>query len=118
MSDATRAIAEKYLDEMLAAEAATDYAAFVKRFEERDIVHFGESKFRKDMYAIRMDLGEYRSREYLGSLRGPRDPDHPDRYPNGVRHVWRGVHEKNETVIVVGLHERDGTFHVNEFRYH
>ena len=110
----TRATAERYLDEMLAAESDTDYRAFTRRFEPKDLEDFGESRFKKSMYAIREDLGEYRDREYLGSLRGFVDADRPDRRPGGVRHVWRGVFEKNETVIVVGLHERDGKVHVSE----
>ena len=114
----TRATAEQYLDEMLAAEGDDDYAAFTRRFEQKDLEDYGESRFRKDMYAIREDFGEYRDREYLGSLKGFVDADQPDRHPGGVRHVWRGIFEKNETVIVVGLHERDGTVHVNEIMYY
>ena len=110
-------IAESYLDEMLAAEEAVDYDAFVRRFETRDIEHFGASRFKKDMYAIREDYGDYRSREYLGCLAGKHDPDRPDRHPGCIRYVWRGVFEKSETLIVVGLFTRDGTAYVNEYMY-
>ena len=110
----TRATAEQYLDEMLAAERDSDYGAFTRRFERKDLENFGESRFRKEMFAVREDFGEYRDREYLGSLKGFVDADRPDRHPGCVRYVWRAVFEKNETVIVVGLHERDGKVHVNE----
>lgn len=112
-----QSIAEQYLDEMLAAEATDDYELFVKRFEKQGIVDFGESKFKKDMYAIREDLGNYRGREYFGSLKGFNNVDNPDRHPGCVRHVWKGIFEKNETIITVGIHERDGVFYVNEIMY-
>lgn len=51
--DNTRAIAEQYLDEMLAAEASMDYQSFVARFQKQDVANFGESRFKKAMYAIR-----------------------------------------------------------------
>jgi len=110
-------IVEQYLDEMLEAEANLDLDGFVKRFEPQDISGFGESRFKKDMYAIREDLGGYVSREYLGSLKGFANPDRDDARPDSVRHVWRGVFEKNETLIVVGVHESCDVLHVNEFTY-
>ena len=113
----TRATAETYLDEMLAAEESLDYEGWIARFERRFLVHFGESRFRKDLHAIRHDLGAYVTREYLGSLSGFREPEEEEKYPGCVRYVWKGVFEKNETLIVVGLHERDGTVHVNQFLY-
>ena len=101
---------EQYLDEMLAAEASLDYRSFIARFEKQDVVDFGESQFRKDMYAIREDLGEYRNREFLGALEGFKNVDCRDRHPGCRRFVWKGIFEKNETLIVVGIHEKDGVF--------
>lgn len=113
----TQKIAEQYLDEMLEAEESVDYQSFVARFEKQDVANFGQSRFKKDMYSIREDLGEYRSREYLGALKGFNDVDRSDRHSGCTRHVWRGIFEKNETLIVVGIHEKDGVYHVNEFTY-
>ncbi|MEE9322323.1 MAG: hypothetical protein V3U76_17925 [Granulosicoccus sp.] len=113
----TQKIAEQYLDEMLDAEETVDYQSWTKRFEKQDIANFGESRFKKDMYLIREDLGEYRSREFLGLLKGFKDVDHVDKHPGCIRYVWRGNFERNETIIVVGVHERDGVLYVNEFSY-
>ncbi len=112
------AIAEQYLDEMLEAEANSDHSAYVKRFEEQDLEDFGESTFRKEMFAIREELGQYTSREYLGSMKGNVNADCPDRYPDRIRHVWRGRFEKNDVIIAICLHERDGTFYVSENMYY
>lgn len=110
-------IAEQYLDEMLEAEATSDYDLFVKRFEKKDLANFGASRFKKDMYSIREDLGHYKSREYLGSLKGFSNADNPDKHPGCRRYVWRGVFEKNETIITLGIHEIDGVLYVNEIMY-
>lgn len=112
-----RRIADDYLDEMLEAEDKLDYQMFVQRLEKRDVDNFGESRFTKDMYSIRTDLGAYKSREFLGSLNGFQNVDSPDRHPECVRYVWRGLFEKNETLIIVGIHKKDDVFYVNQFTY-
>ncbi len=117
MSNNTHTIAEQYLDEMLEAENTLDYSLFVKHFEKQHIENFGESKFKKDMFAIREDLGDYKGREYLGALTGFHNPDNPNKYPNCTRYVWKGIFEKNETLIIVGIHEKDGVHYVNECIY-
>ena len=76
-----QAVAEAFLDEMLDAEARLDFSAWTKRFEPQDIANFGETRFRKDMHGIREDLGDYRSREYLGSLRAFENADNAGRRP-------------------------------------
>lgn len=113
------AMAERFLDEMVEAESEGDgnYDLFTKRFDKDTLKDFGPSRFKKEMLCIREDLGAYQSREYLGSLKGAVDVDYPDRHPGCIRYVWRGVFEKNETLITMGIHERDGTHFVNEIMY-
>lgn len=110
-------VAEEFVDEMLAAEEKLDYQLFVKRFEKKDVDNFGESRFTKDMYAIRTDLGAYQRRERLGVLNGFEDADNAGRYPGCIRYVWRGIFEKNDTLMVLGIHKKDDIFYVNEFMY-
>lgn len=45
------------------------------------------------------------------------DPDNPDKYPESVRFNWRGIFEKNETLITLGLYKKDGKFVVREIMY-
>lgn len=113
----SQATAEQYLDEMLDAEKAVDHQRFIKRFETKYVENFTESRFRKDMRSIREDLGDYRGREFLGCLKGFEDPDRLRKYPGCKRYVWKGIFEKNETLMVVGIYEKDGEIYANEFVY-
>ena len=117
MENNDKQLVETWLDEMLAAEASLDFKEWTKRFEVGSLDNFGESRFRKDMHCIREDFGDYQSRTFLGTVKGRIDPDFPDRRPNCVRYIWRGVFDKCETIIVVGLHNRGGERFINEFTY-
>lgn len=116
-SPESQRVAEEFVDEMLDAEEKLDYQLFVKRFEKKDVDNFGESRFTKDMYAIRTDLGAYQSRELLGVLNGFEDGDNAGKHPGCIRYVWRGIFEKNDTLMVLGIHKKDDIFYANEFRY-
>jgi len=113
------AIAEQYLDEMIQAELEenADYEMFTQRFDKESLKDFGPSRFKKEMLCVNEDLGRYKSREYLGSLNGFVDPDDPDKHPGCIRYNWRGIFEKNETLITLGMHIVDGEYYVNEIMY-
>ena len=113
------ALAEQILDEMIEAESQgnENYELFVKHFDQGTLSDFGPTRFKKEMMCIREDLGEYKSREYLGYLKGHVDPDHPDKHPECVRYNWRGIFEKNETLITLGIHKENGKYLVNEIMY-
>jgi len=113
------ALAEQILDEMIEAESQgnENYELFVKHFDQDTLSDFGPTRFKKEMMCIREDLGEYKSREYLGSLKGHVDPDNPDKHPECVRYNWRGIFEKNETLITLGIHKENGKYLVNEIMY-
>jgi hypothetical protein len=104
------AIAEKYLSEMLEADRTTDYAAFIERFDGIGLDGFNEDVFRSDVEHMREDLGAYKERFYLGFLQGFKNKLHA----KCLRFVWRAVYEKNEALIVLGMHEKNGTWYVNE----
>ena len=113
------ALAEEILDEMIQAEreGQEDYELFVKRFDKDTLNDFGPSRFKKEMMCIHVDLGVFKSREYLGSLKGHVDPDYPDKHPECIRYIWRGISEENETLITLGIHKQDGEYFVNEIMY-
>ncbi len=104
------AVAEQYLTEMLEADRVGDYEGFIRRFDKIDLEGFGEDVFLKDTELMREELGVYQNRFYLGSLNGFKDDNHP----RCLRFVWRAIYEKNEALIVVGIHEKDGVWYVNE----
>lgn len=113
------ALAEQILDEMIEAECEgnENYELFVKHFDKETLRDFGPTRFKKEMMCIREDLGKYKSREYLGSLKGHVDPDYPDKHPECIRYNWRGIFEKNETLITLGIHKANGKYLVNEIMY-
>ena len=113
------ALAEEILDEMIQAEreGQEDYELFVKRFDKDTLNDFGPSRFKKEIMCIHVDLGEFESRDYLGYLKGHVDPDYPDKHPECIRYIWRGIFEKNETLITLGIHKQDGEYFVNEIMY-
>lgn len=90
------AMAELFLDEMIEAELEenANYELFTKRFDVDTLKDFRPSRFKKEMMCINEDLGRYKSREYLGSLKGAIDVDDPDRHPECIRYNWRGIFEK------------------------
>ncbi|WP_250655885.1 hypothetical protein [Alkalimarinus coralli] len=103
-------IVENFLTEMLEADRTSDYEAFIKRFDKNDLEDFNKDIFLNDTALMREELGAYKSRVYLGSLNGFKDDSHP----NCLRFVWRGIYEKNEALIVLGIHQKDGVWYVNE----
>lgn len=103
-------IAEKYLAEMLEADRDEDYLAFIKRFETVDPDEFNESIFLNDVDLMREELGSYKERVYLGSLKGISESGKQ----RSLRFVWRGIYDINEALIVLGIHQKDGTWYVNE----
>ena len=108
--------AEEFLDEMIKAEEELSYAKFTQRFEQKYLVKFTEHQFFKDMRDISEDQGGYIKREFIGSISG-KQHDADERYPNLVRYLWRGVFEKCEVLISLGIYRINGTYYINEFRY-
>lgn len=104
------AIAEKYLSEMLEADRISDYDAFIKRFDKSDLAGFVKDIFLADTIKMHEELGAYKNRLYLGSLNGFKDTNHP----NSLRFVWRAIYEKNEALIVLGIHQKSGVWYVND----
>ena len=111
-------IAELYLDEMLEAEKLLDFDKWIQRREQKYLGNSNERAFRHEMYSFRENYGDYVRREYLGSTPGYENSALEHRYPKAVRHLWRGIFEKKETLITCGFYQKHGTYYVNEFVYH
>ena len=43
-----------------------------------------------------------------------KERDIAEKHPNCLRFVWRAIYEKNEALITVGIHEKNGVWLVNE----
>ncbi|GAA3921240.1 hypothetical protein [Litoribacillus peritrichatus] len=103
-------IVEAYLTDMLEADRDGDYDAFIKHFDDDDLEGFTKNTFLEDVELMREDLGAYKDRSFLGSLQGFKT----DSRSNCLRFVWRATYEKNEALIILGIHEKDGVWLVNE----
>jgi len=108
--------AEQYLDEILEAESELNYAKFVKRREERYLPNFTERDFNRAVRNLNEDCGACISREYMGSINDIL-ADVTGNFPGNVKHLWRGVCEKGEVFIVLGIYQRDGKDYVSHVNY-
>ncbi len=52
----------------------------------------------------------------MGSVAGTKRAG-DDRYPNLVRYLWRCYFEKNETLLRIGIYERDGAHYVSGMHF-
>jgi len=107
-------IAEQYLDELLEGLAEKDYAKVSRHMDEEESKDFTEKEFLRMHSDLLEDLGPYVSREYLGSISGESKVEPQQEYPEGVRHVWRGVFEKHQVFIHVGIYQKNGTHYIAE----
>lgn len=109
-----KAIAEGFLKEMLKADETGDYELFIKHYEEKDLVNFSRAGFEDDIKHMNARNGKNLSYEYFGSLQGYRDDDHEGCY----RFVWKGIYEKREALIIIGIHRKNDTWFVNTSLVH
>jgi len=110
-----RAIAEKYLDQMIAADAAKDYDAFLVPFDptEQKDSDFTKEYFDADADEMLEEAGGYKSREFLCCINGD-----DSSYAMCLRFVWKGKYEKKDFIIIVGIHQRDGDWYAHEGMWH
>ena len=108
--------AEQYLDEVLESEEEASYEKFTRRCEKKYIVSFTEAKFLRDLRDIREDFGHYVRREFMGCVAAEKRERDP-RTENMVRYVWRGIFDKNEVLITMGIYYSNGTYYTNGCNY-
>lgn len=104
-------IAEQYLDEMIEAERTNDYEAWIARFEQEDLEGFNQEIFESDIQEMNEELGAYKSRSFLETLRAASE----DRNSESHKFVWKGVYEKVDVIMIVGIHKNDGDWYVNQY---
>jgi len=110
----SQGIAEQYMDRIVEAFMEQNYEKAMQFYEEKFLVHSTEKGFRRDVLNSYEDLGAYVRREFLGSLRGESYPDEADTYPDHVRYVWRGIFEKNEGLLILGLYLKNDTYYTSD----
>lgn len=100
---------------MIAADAAKDYDAFLAPYDRADDADrdFTKEYFEADADEMLAEMGAYKSREYLGCVKGD-----DEKHKGCLRFIWKGIYEKKEVVIIVGIHPRDGEWYANEGMWH
>jgi len=107
--------AEQFVDEIIEGGFESNYQKFTRHFEKKYLVQFTKKRFLRQVRGIREDFGEYKSREFLGCVKGDTDPENMAKYPNELRYLWHAVFEKNEVLMVACIYCKDGTYHVSGF---
>lgn len=110
-------IAEQYLDEMLEGHLEMNYGKITKYVAEDELDDYTEKEFLRMHADLNEDLGPYVNREYLGAISGESRIETVQDYPEGIRHVWRGVFEKHEVFIHLGIFLKNGTHYVAEANF-
>lgn len=108
MSDAeAMKIAEKYLKEMLQADDAADFELYTKRYESKYLKEFTREIFDNDIAGMHRRNGANQGYEFLGQLRNS-TLDGLDVY----RTVWKGIYEKRDAVIEMGVYKKAEQWYV------
>jgi hypothetical protein len=100
-------ISETYLKEMLKADDAGDFELYVKRYEKKYLKEFTHERFSNDIKYMHESNGLNTGYEFLSTLRNSKVDD-LDIY----RSVWRGVYEKRDAVIEIGVYKKNNIWHV------
>ncbi|TDO98879.1 hypothetical protein [Marinomonas balearica] len=100
-------ISEKYLQEMLEADDTANFSLYTKRYEEKYLKNFTPEQFHSDIKGMHERNGMNKGYEFLSSLR-KFSHDGLDIH----RTVWKGVYEKRDAVIELGVYEKDEEWYV------
>lgn len=99
--------AEKFLSEILEAEAEVNYAKFMQRWEKIYHVAYPEHRFLRHCRNDAEELGKYVRREFLGCAV---PHEHPDGlYPNRVKYIWQSHYEHDEAILALSIYSKGGT---------
>lgn len=111
-SDALK-IAEAYLQEMLQADDTADFELYTKRYESTYLSEFTPEQFRRDIKGMQERNGRNTGYAFLGTLRNGHFDGH-----EVYRSVWKGVYEKRDAVIEMGVYEKAGVWFVIQSSVH
>lgn len=113
------AIAETYLKQMLEADDSGNYDLYIKHFESKDLIGFTKERFDRDVKQMHERNGLNVGYEYFGSLKAPReDSTSANGHYEGFRFIWKGIYEKREALIVIGIHKKDAIWYLNNASVH
>lgn len=101
------AIAEKYLKEMLEADDSKNFELYTKRYEKKYLANFTREIFLDDIKHMHEQNGMNIGYEFLCTLRSTKLDD-----LDVFRSVWKGIYEKRDAVIELGIYKNNGDWYV------
>ena len=100
-------VAEKYLKEMLEADDTANFDLYTKRFEGKYLENFTREKFSNDIQHMHERNGMNTGHEFLCTMRLA-NLDGMDVY----RFAWKGIYEKRDALIDLGIYKKNGRWYV------
>lgn len=100
-------IAEKYIKEILKADDATDFDLYTKRYKSKYLQNFTKEPFKNDIEEMHERNVMNKDYDFLASFRNE-EIDGNDVY----RTIQKGVYEKRDVVIDLGVYKNQETWHV------
>lgn len=109
MTDSNEALimAEQYLQEMLEADDTKNFELYTRRYESRYLDGFTEDVFSHDIQHMHERNGMNKGYEYLSTLRSAS--------LDGLeihRFAFKGMYEKRDALIDMGVYNKDGSWYV------
>lgn len=109
-----REYAEKCIEKIGNAIRDEDFDAYQECFDPEDPGDFTKDEFENSISTEADELGFITGYDYLGSIKGD-----PVEFTGAVKFVYKGTFsEGGEAFIIVGVHEREGGYFLNEHVYY
>ncbi len=112
-SSEVKAIAEKYLKEMLEADDTKNFDLYTKRYEDKYLGNFSRERFSEDIEGMHERNGMNMGYEFLCTLRNF-SFDGLDIF----RFVWKGIYEKRDAVIEIDVYKKNGDWYIIQSAVH
>ncbi len=100
-------VAERYLKEMLEADDTANFDLYTKRFEQKYLENFTQERFSNDIKHMHERNGMNTGYEFLCTMRNA-SLDGLDVF----RFAWKGIYEKRDALIDLGIYKKDGNWYV------
>ncbi len=100
-------IAEKYLKEMLEADDTINFELYTQRYEDKYLVNFCHERFSNDIKHMHARNGMNTGYEFLSTLRHS-SIDGLEVF----RFVYKGIYEKRDAVIELGIYKKNENWYV------
>ena len=111
-SDKFKEFAESCVPQIAQAIRDHDFGAHQTHFDPTLPDRLTQEEFDEAIRTQEEELGVPETQQYLGHMQG-----NQAKWPDSIRFVYSGVFSKGEAVIILSVHERNGTSYLHEHVY-